>query len=277
VQKPSTDTIAVDLQNNPFRNDQGDILFRPGGHGSLLENLNEIDADLIFIKNIDNVAPDRVKINTNSFKKLIAGVLLDFQEKIFNYTRIIEEENPGKNTLVEICDFLKHGGCRFNKKDLSGLSEDEIRKKLLSQLRRPVRICGMVKNEGEPGGGPFWVIDEYSNSSLQIVETSQIDLSDYKQKEILNNSTHFNPVDLVCGIKDRKGNKYDLLKFTDPDTGFISEKSAGGRPVKAQELPGLWNGAMAHWNTLFVEVPIETFTPVKTVNDLLRLEHQALL
>jgi Domain of unknown function (DUF4301) len=275
VQKPSTDTIAVDPQNNPFRNEQGDILFRPGGHGALLENLNEIDADIIFIKNIDNVAPDSVKKNTNRFKKLIAGILLDYQEKIFNNVRIIEEQNPGKEFLIEICNFLRQGGCRLNKKELESLSDDKIREKLLTRLQRPVRICGMVKNEGEPGGGPFWVLDEHNNSSLQIVETSQIDLSDYKQKEILNRSTHFNPVDLVCGVKDRKGQKYDLLRYTDPNTGFISEKSSGGRPVKAQELPGLWNGAMANWNTLFVEVPIETFTPVKTINDLLRPEHQA--
>jgi hypothetical protein len=276
-QKASTDTIAVDPQNNPFRNEKGDILFRPGGHGALLENLNEIDADIVFIKNIDNVAPDRVKKDINRFKKLIAGILIDYQEKIFNYARIVEEENPGKDILMEICNFLRHGGCRFNKKELADLSDDKIRGRLLSRLQRPVRICGMVKNEGEPGGGPFWVLDEHNNSSLQIVETSQIDMSDYKQKEILNKSTHFNPVDLVCGVKDRKGQKYDLLNFTDPNTGFISEKSAGGLPVKAQELPGLWNGAMANWNTLFVEVPIETFTPVKTINDLLRSEHQALL
>ncbi len=277
VQKPSTDTIAVDLRNYPFRNEKGEILFRPGGHGALIENLNEIDADLIFIKNIDNVAPDRVKKNTNRFKKLIAGILLDFQEKIFDYTRIIEEQNPPQEILIEICNFLSQGGCRFNKKELAGFSVDKIREKLLSRLQRPVRVCGMVKNEGEPGGGPFWVLDEHNNSSLQVVETSQIDLSDNKQKEFLNGSTHFNPVDLVCGVKDRKRIKYDLLRYTDPNTGFISEKSAGGRPVKAQELPGLWNGAMANWNTLFVEVPVETFTPVKTINDLLRPEHQAFL
>jgi hypothetical protein len=277
VQKPSTDTIAVDMENMPFRNEKGEILFRPGGHGALLENLNEIDGDIIFIKNIDNVAPDRVKQNTNRFKMLLAGILLDYQEKIFNYARIIEEENPGLEVLMGICNFLRAGGCRFNKKEFEGFSENLVRERLLSRLQRPVRICGMVKNEGEPGGGPFWVLDSHNNSSLQIVETSQIDMTDCKQKEILNKSTHFNPVDLVCGVRDRKGQKYDLMKFTDPNTGFIAEKSAGGRPVKAQELPGLWNGAMAEWNTLFVEVPIETFTPVKTINDLLRPEHQALI
>jgi hypothetical protein len=277
IQKPSTDTIAVDPENRPFRNDKGEIFFRPGGHGALLENLNEIDSDIIFIKNIDNVAPDRVKKNTNRSKKLLGGILLNYQDKIFNYTRIIEEENPGIEILMDICNFLKQGGCRLNKKDFKGLSEDMIREKLLLKLRRPVRICGMVKNEGEPGGGPFWVLDNHNNSSLQIVETSQIDMSDHKQKEILNKSTHFNPVDLVCGVRDRKGRKYDLMRYTDPNTGFIAEKSAGGHPVKAQELPGLWNGSMANWNTLFVEVPIETFTPVKTINDLLRPEHQALI
>jgi len=276
VQKPSTDVIAVNLENLPFRNESGEILFRPGGHGALLENLNEINSDIIFIKNIDNIAPDRVKKNTNQYKKLLAGILLDFQAKIFDYERIIEEENPGLEKLMEICSFLGQGGCRFNKKVMVGVSEGSIREMLLSKLQRPVRVCGMVKNEGEPGGGPFWVLDEKNNSSLQIVETSQIDLADHKQKEILNNSTHFNPVDLVCGVKNRKGVKYNLLKFTDPATGFIAEKSAGGHPVKAQELPGLWNGAMANWNTLFVEVPVETFTPVKTINDLLRPEHQAI-
>lgn len=274
VQKPSTDTIAVNMENLPFRDDNGEILFRPGGHGALLENLNEIDSDIIFIKNIDNVAPDRVKKNTNRFKKLLAGVLLDYQTKIFNYSRIIEEEdNPGIEFLMEICNFLWQGGCRFNKKNMKAFSQSAIREMLLSKLQRPVRVCGMVKNEGEPGGGPFWVLDVNNNSSLQIVETSQIDLTDRKQKEILNQSTHFNPVDLVCGVRNRKGHKYDLTKFTDPNTGFIAEKSAGGHPVKAQELPGLWNGAMANWNTLFVEVPVETFTPVKTINDLLRPEH----
>jgi len=277
VQKPSTDTIAVDPHNNPFRNEKNEILFRPGGHGALLENLNEIDADIIFIKNIDNVAPDRVKKNTNRFKKLLAGILLDYQARIFNYIHIVEEENPGFDTLLEICDFLKQAGCRFNKKEMEGLTDDQVRERLLSRLKRPVRVCGMVKNEGERGGGPFWVLDKHNNSSLQVVETSQVDFSDYKQKEILNKSTHFNPVDLVCGIRDHKGSKFDLAGFKDPSTGFISEKSFGGRPVKAQELPGLWNGAMAEWNTLFVEVPIKTFTPVKTINDLLRPEHQAML
>jgi hypothetical protein len=274
IQRPSTDIIAVNLENFPFRNENGEILFRPGGHGALLENLNEIDSDIIFIKNIDNISPDRVKKNTSKFKKLLAGILLDFQSKIFSYERIIEEENPGFEKLREICGFLGQGGCRFNKKDMEGFSEGSVRELLLSKLRRPVRVCGMVKNEGEPGGGPFWVLDERNNSSLQIVETSQIDLTDDEQKEILNNSTHFNPVDLVCGVRNRKGRKYNLLKYTDPATGFIAEKSAGGYPVKAQELPGLWNGAMANWNTLFVEVPVETFTPVKTINDLLRPEHQ---
>jgi hypothetical protein len=273
VQKPSTDTIAVDMENRPFRNENGEIHFRPGGHGALLENLNEIDSDIIFIKNIDNIAPDRIKNSTSRFKKLLGGILLDYQAKIFNYERMIEEENPGFEELTEICDFLKQAGCRFNKKDMKSFPEDTIREMILSKLQRPVRVCGVVKNEGEPGGGPFWVLDNQNNSSLQIVETSQIDLTDRKQKEILNKSTHFNPVDLACGVKNRKGQKYDLLKFTDPATGFIAEKSAGGFPVKAQELPGLWNGAMANWNTLFVEVPIETFTPVKTINDLLRPEH----
>ena len=274
VQKPSTDTIAVDMNNLPFRNEKGEILFRPGGHGALLENLNEIDSDIIFIKNIDNIAPDRIKKNTSRFKKLLAGILLEYQEKVFIYTRILEEGNPGPEKLREICDFLGQGSCKFNKGVMGNASAINFRDLLLSKLDRPVRVCGMVKNEGEPGGGPFWVFDEAGNSSLQIVESSQINLSDPQQKEIMNKSTHFNPVDLVCGVRNRKRKKFNLLEFTDPATGFIAEKSAGGRPLKAQELPGLWNGAMANWNTIFVEVPIETFTPVKTINDLLRPEHQ---
>lgn len=275
IQKPSTNTIAVDINNLPFRDENGEILFRPGGHGALLENLNEIDSDIIFIKNIDNIAPDRIKKNTSRFKKLLAGVLLDYQAKVFNYTRMIEEGKPASEKLREICDFLGQGSCKFNKTEMEKMPETNMRKLLLSKLDRPVRVCGMVKNEGEPGGGPFWVMDEHANSSLQIIESSQINLSDPEQKEIMNKSTHFNPVDLVCGVKNCKGEKYNLSEFTDPATGFIAEKSAGGRPLKAQELPGLWNGAMANWNTLFVEVPIETFTPVKTINDLLRPEHQA--
>jgi hypothetical protein len=274
IQKPSTDTIAVDMNNLPFRNEKGEILFRPGGHGALLENLNEIDSDIIFIKNIDNIAPDRIKKNTSRYKKLLAGILLDYKVKVFNYSKMVEEGKPGTEKLREICDFLGQGSCKFNKMEMEGASDNNIRELLLSKLDRPVRVCGMVKNEGEPGGGPFWVLDDHGNSSLQIVESSQINLSDPLQKEIMNKSTHFNPVDLVCSVRNRKGGKYNLLDFTDPATGFIAEKSAGGRPVKAQELPGLWNGAMANWNTLFVEVPIETFTPVKTINDLLRPEHQ---
>jgi hypothetical protein len=273
VQKSSTDTIAVDVNNLPFRNEKGDILFRPGGHGALLENLNEIDCDIIFIKNIDNIAPDRIKKSTSRFKKLLAGILLEYQSKIFKYISLIEEGNPGIDKLKEICDFLGQGSCKFNKPGLENESQARMKSILLSKLNRPVRVCGMVKNEGEPGGGPFWVLDHQGNSSLQIVESSQINLSDPVQKEIMNRSTHFNPVDLVCGVRDRHGKKYNLPDYTDPSTGFITEKSAGGHPLKAQELPGLWNGAMANWNTLFVEVPIETFTPVKTINDLLRSEH----
>jgi len=273
-QKPSTDTIAVDMNNVPFRNEKGEILFRPGGHGALLENLNEINSDIIFIKNIDNIAPDRVKKHTSRYKKLLAGILLDYQSKVFNYMKIVEEGKPGPEKLKEICDFLGQGSCKFNKMEMENKSEINIRKLFLSKLDRPVRVCGMVKNEGEPGGGPFWVLDDQGNSSLQIVESSQINLSDPLQKEIMNKSTHFNPVDLVCGVRNREGKKYNLSEFTDPATGFIAEKSAGGHPLKAQELPGLWNGAMADWNTIFVEVPVVTFTPVKTINDLLRPEHQ---
>jgi len=270
VQKEATDTIAVDLNNEPFRNDNGEILFRPGGHGALLENLNEIEGDLILIKNIDNIAPDRIKDETIRYKKILAGVLLSYQEKIFNYLQKLEQQDQSSELIDEICQFLtKNTGDFLSKKDPQCV-KDEI----IARLNRPIRICGMVKNEGEPGGGPFWVKHTDGSTSLQIVESSQIDFDDKDQAEIFQQSTHFNPVDLACGIKDYKGNEFDLTKYRDPSTGFITEKSIGSHVIKAQELPGLWNGAMAYWNTLFVEVPIETFTPVKTINDLLRPEHQ---
>ncbi len=219
-QKPKTDTIAVDEDNVPFRS-EGKIVFRPGGHGALIENLNDIDADLIFIKTIDNVCPDRMKGETARYKKALAGYLLERQAE----------------------------------------GADD----------RPIRVCGMVRNEGEPGGGPFRVQNDDGTLSLQIAESSQIAP---EQKHLMREATHFNPVDLVCGVRNRRGEKYDLLQFVDPRTGFISTKSKDGRALKAQELPGLWNGAMAHWETIFVEVPIATFNPVKTVNDLLRPQHQ---
>ena len=271
-QKPTTDTIAVDPENQPFRNQDASLLFRPGGHGALLENLNEINADLIFIKNVDNVVPDRLKPTTYKYKMALGSVLLKFQEKLFAYLQLLDSGDHTK--IGEIEWFLSE---EMSVKQPEGYAKNDRAIKveyLRSKLNRPIRICGMVKNQGEPGGGPFWAQNKDGSVSLQIVESSQIDTNDQGQQEIVSNATHFNPVDLVCGVKDYQGNKFDLLQYRDPDTGFISEKSKDGKTLKAMELPGLWNGAMADWNTLFVEVPLITFNPVKIVNDLLRQEHQ---
>lgn len=272
-QKASTDTIAVDLNNKPFKNEDGSILFRPAGHGALIENLNELEADIVFIKNIDNVVPDKIKETTFIYKKVLGGLLLHYQTKIFDYIKELNANTPSIEKLQEIQNFLEY--TLSIKKD-NGIHEDSVQQKeyLLKKLNRPIRVCGMVKNEGEAGGGPFWARNSDGTISLQIVESSQVDQKDPGQNQIFKNSTHFNPVDLVCSLKNHEGEKFDLLKFRDPATGFITEKSKDGKELKAQELPGLWNGAMADWNTLFLEVPIITFNPVKTVNDLLRKEHQ---
>lgn len=272
-QKKSTDTIAVTMENEPFEEEDGSLLFRPAGHGALLENLNDINADLIFIKNIDNVVPDRLKEPTKTYKMAIAGILLEVQEKVFEALRgldlAIDHESVGFAAQVYNAGL----GGKIPAQISSG-SLEEVAGFLKGKLNRPIRVCGMVKNTGEPGGGPFWIEEEDGSLSLQILETAQIDLNDPNSKKHFSTSTHFNPVDLVCGTKDYKGHSFDLLKFRDMQTGFITEKSKSGRDLKALELPGLWNGAMAGWNTLFVEVPLITFNPVKTVNDLLRDEYQ---
>ena len=273
VQKPSTDTIAVDMNNEPFRENDGSLFFRPGGHGALLENLNDIKGDIVFIKNIDNIVPDRLKHETYLYKKALAVYLIEIQEKIHSYLKILNTGNAENDLISEIITFAIEK-LSISEKNISGFDNNEKINFLFTKLNRPIRICGMVKNEGEPGGGPFWVKDSKGEISLQIVESSQINLEDASQKEIFNNSTHFNPVDLVCGVKDFVGNNFDLTKYTDPETGFISVKSKDGKDMKALELPGLWNGAMANWTTIFVEVPAITFNPVKTINDLLRNEHQ---
>jgi len=274
IQKPSTDTIAVDMTNQPFRLDSGQILFRPGGHGALIENLNEIDADLVFIKNIDNVVPDRIKDTTYTYKKALAGILLEIQQQIFNYQEQLEA-NEDPDLVMEISAFLEAVLCVVPENGYYESWTDEQRLAYVKgKLYRPIRVCGMVKNEGEPGGGPFWSTNSDGTVSLQIVESAQIDKENESQVEIMKGATHFNPVDLVCAPRDRHGKKWDLLEFRDEKTGFIAYKSKDGRELKAQELPGLWNGAMANWHTLFVEVPILTFNPVKTVNDLLRPNHQ---
>ncbi len=272
-QKPSTDTIAVDLNNLPFREKDHTLLFRPGGHGALIENLNEMDADVVFIKNIDNVVPDSFKEATVLYKKLIAGVLVNIQQKVFYYLQRIDSGKYSREELMEMLYFLQNDLCIKNP-ETKMLEDAELVLYIKSKLDRPIRVCGMVKNQGEPGGGPFLTVNPDGTYSPQILESSQIDLKDPEKKKLFEQGTHFNPVDLVCSLKNYKGEKYNLLDYVDRNTGFISEKSKNGKSLKALELPGLWNGAMSDWNTVFVEVPIETFNPVKTVNDLLRPEHQ---
>lgn len=271
-QKSATDTIAVDMGNQPFRNPDGSLLFRPGGHGALIENLNEQDADIIFIKNIDNVAVMRDAEAVARSKKILAGVLVDAQKKAFAYTEQLQ--NNSASSLNEIKEFIETQLNAPLSEGYSGMSHLDQVAILLSKLQRPIRVCGMVKNEGEPGGGPFWIINAKGELSLQIIESAQIDMDNTNQVGILKNATHFNPVDLVCGVRNAAGTKYNLLDFVDHKQGFITEKTKDGKELKALELPGLWNGAMAYWSTIFVEVPLVTFNPVKTVNDLLKSSHQ---
>ncbi|MGI9551127.1 MAG: DUF4301 family protein [Aurantibacter sp.] len=273
-QKSATDTIAVGLDNRPFRNSDGSLLFRPGGHGALIENLNDQDADIVFIKNIDNVAVSKFADDIAKSKKALAGYLLRVQEKAFGYADLLANGNPDADQLTEIKKFLED---ELNAHFLDSYASFSIAEQLSileDKINRPIRVCGMVKNEGEPGGGPFWIMDAKEHISLQIIESAQIDMSDFLQMGILKNATHFNPVDLVCGIRNYKGEKYNLLNFVDPKQGFIAQKTKDGKVLKALELPGLWNGAMAFWNTIFVEVPLITFNPVKTVNDLLKPAHR---
>ena len=274
IQKPSTDTLAIDDKNEPFRESNGSLHFRPGGHGALLENLNELDADIVFIKNIDNVCHDKIKGDTYVYKKALAGMLITYQNRVFSYIeKLNQSESVTPELIKEIVNFLSTDlGTTINAKMLS--HSDQVKSYLLGKLNRPMRICGMVKNVGEPGGGPFWSLNSDGTLTLQIVEASQVDHHDPEQEATLQSATHFNPVDLVCGIRDYKGKKFNLMTYRDPNTGFISKKFRNGKPLKALELPGLWNGSMSNWNTVFVEVPMSTFTPVKTVHDLLRPEHQ---
>ncbi len=272
-QKPSTDTIAANPDNTPFHNEDGSLLFRPGGHGALIENLNEIDADVVFIKNIDNVVPDRLKLDTVTWKQIIAGILVSLQKKAFEYLRLLDSAQYNHEKLEEIIRFVQRDLC-CRKPDIKELEDADLVIYLRKKLNRPMRVCGVVKNVGEPGGGPFLTYNSDGTVSLQILESSQIDKDNKEYMEMFTKGTHFNPVDLVCATKDYQGNDFDLPKYVDPSTGFISSKSKNGKELKALELPGLWNGAMSDWNTVFVEVPLSTFNPVKTVNDLLRDQHQ---
>lgn len=272
-QKPSTDTIAADMDNKPFRDKDSKLLFRPGGHGALIENLNDLDADIVFIKNIDNVVPDRLKADTVTYKKLLAGVLVTLQQQAFKYLELLDSGHYRHDELEEIIRFVQHD-LRCRKSDIKNLEDADLVIYLRKKLNRPMRVCGMVKNVGEPGGGPFLAYNPDGTVSLQILESSQIDMKDPEKKAMFEQGTHFNPVDLVCAVRDYKGNKFNLLNYVDKATGFISYKSKNGKDLKALELPGLWNGSMSDWNTVFVEVPLTTFNPVKTVNDLLREQHQ---
>jgi len=272
-QNKSTDSITIDEKNKLVKDKNDNLVFRPGGHGALIENLNNLDADVIFIKNIDNVIQNHIDQIT-LYKKALAGVLVEMQQKVFEYLRLIDQERIKEDNIEEILHFLEKSFSVEMTADFNKFTFENKVSKLKELLDRPIRVCGMVKNEGEPGGGPFWVMNKKGIKSLQIVETSQVDLEDKKQEKILAEATHFNPVDLVCGIKNYKDEKFDLLQYLDREAGFIVEKSVEGKSVKNYELPGLWNGSMANWLTVFVAVPLITFNPVKTVNDLLKAAHQ---
>lgn len=272
-QKPSTDTIAVNPDNTPFRNEDGSLLFRPGGHGALIQNLNDVEGDVVFIKNIDNVVPDKLKGDTVTYKKLLGGILVELQKQAFRYLLMLDKGGCTREQLNEMLLFLEKRLCCV-RKNVAELDDNTLAEYLRKKFNRPIRVCGMVKNVGEPGGGPFLTYNQDGTISLQILESSQIDSNNAEYVKAFKEGTHFNPVDLVCGIRDYRGNAFHLPDFVDPNTGFISSKSKNGKQLKALELPGLWNGAMSDWNTVFVEVPLSTFNPVKTVNDLLRPEHQ---
>jgi hypothetical protein len=272
MQHPSTDTIAVDMENRPFRDGGGRLVFRPGGHGALLKNLNAMEGDIIFIKNIDNVVPDRLKDITVLHKKILGGYLVRLQDEIFHNLRLLSEKRVDDEMLSRVVRFCQGKLFLFFSDEFWDESISAKKDYVFWMLNRPVRVCGMVKNEGEPGGGPFWV-EEGGTRSLQIVEQDQLDPNSEEQRNIWKSSTHFNPVDLVCGVRNYQGEKFDLSAYVDRDAVLISKKAHEEGNLKALELPGLWNGSMAYWNTVFVEVPLETFNPVKTVDDLLRKSH----
>jgi len=274
TQNLSSDVIAVDLEDRPFLTNEGSLLFRPGGHGALIENLNSVEGDIIFLKNIDNVVPDHLKGETCRWRIMLGGYLVVLQNQVFDYLRKLSTSEGDARLIGEIFAFARQRLSLMPPAVIKHAALHEQADYLREKLNRPLRVCGMVKNIGEAGGGPFWVEHPDGSQSLQIVETTQVDLTSAAQRAIIASSTHFNPVDLVCGVRDYRGKPFDLHHFVDPETGFITLKSHDGRDLKALEWPGLWNGSMAHWNTIFVEVPRITFNPVKTVLDLLRQEHQ---
>ncbi|MGH2667317.1 DUF4301 family protein [Flavobacterium sp.] len=273
-QHNSTNTIAVSSLNMPMRNRSGELVLRPGGHGALINNLNQSQADIVFIKNIDNVSHNNIG-TISLYKKVLAGYLVELQKKTFRNLQQLENSEIKKEDVLKIQHFIENDLNIKTSSDFDEYKKDSKIKHLKSILNKPIRVCGMVKNENEPGGGPFWVREKNGNISLQIVESSQIDLQNEHQSHIFKSATHFNPVDIVCGLKNNQGKKFNLNDFIDHESGFIVEKSKNSVQYKAYELPGLWNGAMANWITVFIEVPLATFNPVKTVNDLLKPNHQA--
>ena len=273
VQHPSTDTIAVDMRNIPVRDERGNLVLRPGGHGALLKNLSDIDADIIFMKNIDNIVPDRLKETTVRYRKMLGGVLISLRDEVFRLTTALEHDPP-QGVIDEAVSFGRERLAITFPRGFETRSSGDQRRWLFDRFDRPLRVCGMVKNEGEPGGGPFWVEEEGGRLSLQIIEKAQVDDASPAQQAIMDRATHFNPVDIACSITSLTGEAYDLARYVDPSTFIVTQKSRNGQDIKALERPGLWNGAMAGWNTVFVEVPATTFNPVKEVRDLLRMEHR---
>ncbi len=272
-QKASTDTIAAMADNTPYHDEQGNFLFRPAGHGALIENLNDLDSTVVFLKNIDNVVPGSRRSTTTRYKKVIAGYLIGLQQQIAHNLELLDQGNDTPKQLQQMLRLLEDKLCTVSDKT-GAMTDDELAAYLRAKFNRPIRVCGVVKNEGEPGGGPYLAFNADGSYSPQILEAAQINQDDPAAVALMQSGTHFNPVDLVCYLRDYKGEKFDLKRYVDPETGLISNKSKNGVEIKALELPGLWNGSMSDWNTAFVEVPIETFNPVKTVNDLLKPEHQ---
>jgi hypothetical protein len=273
-QKKSTNTIAVDLDNQIILEKDDSLFLRPSGHGALLENLNDLNADIILIKNIDNLSIENLADDTFLFKKLLTGYLVKIQREVFDILNSLESNEIDDAYLKNAVDYLNNilgveTSINFNK-----WNQDQKKKYLFEKLNKPIRVCGVVKNTGEPGGGPFWVKEDSGEISKQIIESAQVNFKDENQKNIFKSSTHFNPVDMVCSVKDFKGVNFNLTNYRDKESGIITIKSKDGVDIKVLELPGLWNGGMANWITTFVEVPITTFNPVKEINDLLRKEHQ---
>jgi len=274
IQKKSTDTLAADRQNLPFRDRNGELVFRPAGHGALLQNLEASGGDIVFLKNIDNVSPEGGSFEAVAYKKAMAGYLLEIQETCFAYLRRLEHGALTAAEAAEIEAFVSSTLSATLPPDWPERDAAAREHWMFERLHRPLRVAAMVPNQGEPGGAPFWVEEPGIGFSIQVIESAQVDRRDPEQERLFRSSSHFNPVDLVCGIRDYRGRPFALADFVDAEAGFLSEKSYEGRPLRALELPGLWNGGMARWNTVFVETPAKTFTPVKKAEDLLRPDHR---